>query len=74
MIDFQPRYRNPWDSSLVQETIERYKMVKPFLVKMLTEHRQNDLLVQNYQTEKYNALYAEWLKKDERYCKSQKKM
>ncbi|VDO38681.1 unnamed protein product, partial [Brugia timori] len=69
-----PQYRNPWDSPLVQETIERYKMVKPYLVKMLTEHRQNDLLAQKYQTEKYNMMYAEWLKKDERYCKSQKKI
>uniref|UniRef100_A0A1I8EZM6 SANT domain-containing protein n=1 Tax=Wuchereria bancrofti TaxID=6293 RepID=A0A1I8EZM6_WUCBA len=69
-----PQYRNPWDSPLVQQTIERYKMVKPYLVKMLTEHRQNDLLAQKYQTEKYNMMYAEWLKKDERYCKSQKKI
>ncbi|KAK6101088.1 Myb-like DNA-binding domain family protein [Brugia pahangi] len=69
-----PQYRNPWDSPLVQETIERYKMVKPYLVKMLTEHRQNDLLAQKYQTEKYNMMYTEWLKKDERYCKSQKKI
>lgn len=58
----------------MQQTIERYKTVKPYLVKMLTEHRQNDLLAQKYQTEKYNMLYAEWLKKDERYCKSQKKV
>uniref|UniRef100_A0A1I7VA67 SANT domain-containing protein n=1 Tax=Loa loa TaxID=7209 RepID=A0A1I7VA67_LOALO len=60
-----PQYRNPWDSPLVQQTIERYKTVKPYLVKMLTEHRQNDLLAQKYQTEKYNMMYAEWLKKDE---------
>uniref|UniRef100_A0A0R3RWX1 SANT domain-containing protein n=1 Tax=Elaeophora elaphi TaxID=1147741 RepID=A0A0R3RWX1_9BILA len=69
-----PQYRNPWDSSLVQQTIERYKTVKPYLVKMLTEHRQSDLLAQKYQTEKYNVMYTEWLKKDERYCKSQKKV
>ncbi|CAG9540398.1 unnamed protein product, partial [Cercopithifilaria johnstoni] len=69
-----PQYRNPWDSALVQQTIERYKTVKPYLVKMLTEQRQNDLLAQRYQTEKYNVMYAEWLKKDERYCKSQKKV
>ncbi|KAM3724317.1 Nuclear receptor corepressor [Dirofilaria immitis] len=69
-----PQYRNPWDSPLVQQTIERYKTVKPYLVKILTEQRQNDLLAQKCQTEKYNMLYAEWLKKDERYCKSQKKV
>uniref|UniRef100_A0A915PM23 SANT domain-containing protein n=1 Tax=Setaria digitata TaxID=48799 RepID=A0A915PM23_9BILA len=69
-----PKYRNPWDSPLVQETIERYKTVKPYLVKMLTERRQSDLLAQKYQIEKYNMMYAEWLKKDERYCKSQKKV
>ncbi|VDK85178.1 unnamed protein product [Litomosoides sigmodontis] len=69
-----PQYRNPWDNALVQQTIERYKVVKPYLVRMLTEHRQNDLLAQKNQTEKYNVMYAEWLKKDERYCKSQKKV
>ncbi|VDN34077.1 unnamed protein product [Gongylonema pulchrum] len=69
-----PQYRNPWDFPLVQQTMERYKMVKPYLVKLLTERRKSDLLAQKYQTEKYNMLYAEWLKKDEKYCKSQKKL
>ncbi|VDM96193.1 unnamed protein product [Thelazia callipaeda] len=69
-----PQYRNPWDSPLLKETIERYKTVKPFLVKMLTESRQNELLAQKYYADKYNIMYAEWLKKDEKYCKSQKKI
>lgn len=70
---FQPLYRNPFECPLVEETIERYKAVKPILVKMLIEKKQKESLAQKYQTEKYNVMYAEWLAKDERYCRSQKK-
>ncbi|VDM28576.1 unnamed protein product [Toxocara canis] len=72
--DTVPLYQNPADCPLVQETIERYQIVKPLLVKMLIDKKQKESLAQKYQTEKYNVMYAEWLAKDERYCKSQKKM
>ncbi|VDK19603.1 unnamed protein product, partial [Anisakis simplex] len=69
-----PLYQHPSDCPLVQETMERYKKVKPLLVEMLIEKGKKEAFAQKYQTEKYNVMYAEWLAKDERYCKSQKKM
>lgn len=67
-------YQNPSDCPLVKETIEHYAVMKPQLIKMLVQKRQNELRAQRYQTGRYNALYAEWLSKDEKYCRSQKKM
>uniref|UniRef100_A0A0N5ABE4 SANT domain-containing protein n=1 Tax=Syphacia muris TaxID=451379 RepID=A0A0N5ABE4_9BILA len=69
-----PIYQDPSDCPLVQQTIQRYSLVKPKLIKLLIHRRQVDLRAQQYQVEKYSASYAEWLGKDEKFCRSQKKL
>lgn len=74
LYDFFQPFFLPSGYPIVQKTIENHKLVNDFLVKKLIERNRFDAIRQQFITDRYKALYEEWQKNDERYCKNAKKM